>query len=413
MSYIVLSLLVSVGGTAVPLEIFTLSEVGSSRGTAYAASNKIVTLGGLTHVAWLDSVSITQVCTYDNSTGKLGPVVEVGRGHDNHGGPSMCADSEGYLHMVFGPHHHPFQYRRSLRPNDSTEWTRVSTFGNKATYPSLVCDAQDTLHVAYRQSGNVWRMMYQRKPKAKAWSEPVALLSVPCKGYTQWGNALCIGENGRIHLGFHLYAVEKYKAGFGFGYFYSDDHGDNWRTADGAVVDLPATAETCRPIRMSPDMDVRVGNLAVAPSGTVYMTVTSRSDSERVDELWKLEDGTWQSIDLRPFLDPPWDRIASGVVSVAEDGAIYVAVCSGDNTWGGPGREIHLLVSRDEGQTFDTQAVSTPDPALANWLPNIERNMGHAPVQRPHLVFTHGGPGEKNSNPAATGIQFVALGKSE
>jgi len=413
MSLIVFSLLVSTGGSALPFEVFTLSEAGSSRGTAYEASNKIVTVGDLTHVAWLDSVSITQVCTYDNSTGKLGPVVEVGRGHDNHGGPSMCADSQGYLHIVFGPHHHPFQYRRSLRPNDSTEWTPVSTFADKATYPSLVCDSQDTLHVTYRQSGEVWRMMYQRKPKGKTWSEPVELLSVPCKGYTQWGNALCIDKNDRIHLGFHLYAVEKYNAGFGFGYFYSDDHGGTWRTAEDAVVDLPATAETCRPIRMSADMDIRVGNLAAAPSGTVYMTVNSRPEAERVDELWKLEDGAWQSIDIRPFLDPPWDRIASGVVSVAEDGTVYVVTSSGDYGWGVPGHEVYLLVSRDGGQTFDAQAVSTPDPALANWLPNVERNMGHAPVRRPHFVFTHGGPGEKNTNPSTTGIRFVVLGESE
>ena len=34
-----------------------LSEKGSTRSTRYSTANKIVTVGGKTHVAWLDSVS--------------------------------------------------------------------------------------------------------------------------------------------------------------------------------------------------------------------------------------------------------------------------------------------------------------------------------------------------------------------
>ncbi len=411
MSHLVCVLLIFLHGASVPVTIHTLSEVGSSRGTAYAASNKMVTLGGKTHVAWLDSVSGTRVCTYDHATGTLGPAVAVGEGHDNHGGPSMCADSEGYLHIVFGPHHHPFQYRRSVRPKDVSEWTPVSTFAERATYPSLVCDGEDTLHVVYRRSGEVWRLVYQRKPKGLGWSEAVELLEVPCKGYTQWGNALSVDGKDRLHLGFHLYASARNNSGFAFGYFYSDDHGTTWRTTDGEVVQAPATAESCRPIRTSAEMDIRVGNLDVAADGTVYMTVVGRKGQPgRTGELWKLNGGVWRAIDLKGFLQPPWDKITGAVVSVVEDGTLYVALSSGDEAWGGAGREIHLLVSRDGGMTFDAQPVSVQDPALANWLPNIERNMGHAPVRVPHLLFTHGAPGKKNSDEAATEIQFAVIG---
>ena len=43
-----------------------LSEYGASGVTDYGSSNKIVTLGGKTHVAWLDSVSETMVASFDH-----------------------------------------------------------------------------------------------------------------------------------------------------------------------------------------------------------------------------------------------------------------------------------------------------------------------------------------------------------
>ena len=399
---------------AASFKVLTLSTQGSTRGTGYAASNKIVTLGDVTYIAWLDSVSVVRARTYSHATGELGPVVEVGRGHDNHGGPSMCADSEGHLHIAYGPHSHPFQYRRTVRPRDITEWTPVERFGEYATYPSLVCDAQDTLHIAYRQSKNPWKLMYQQKPKGKPWSEPVVILVSPVpEGYTQWGNALAIDKNDRIHLGFHIYAGPKYAAGIAFGYLYSDDHGTTWHTTGGKALELPGTMETCEPIEISTEMDIRVGDIVIADDGAVYMTVIGKKpDGHRTGELWVLEQGNWRAIDLRPFLEAPWDQISDGVVSLGVDGAVHIAVSSGAYGWEDPAKEIWLLVSRDRGKTFKTHAISTVDPELPNWLPNIERNMGHAPVTRPHLVFTHGGPGEGNQAESANGIQFVVLGEA-
>ena len=47
-----------------------LSEHGSTRATRYSGTNKIVTIGGKTHVAWLDSISHTMVATYDHASGE-------------------------------------------------------------------------------------------------------------------------------------------------------------------------------------------------------------------------------------------------------------------------------------------------------------------------------------------------------
>ena len=408
----VLSMLLLVADNAIAApqgQTTTLSTNGSTRGTAYAATNKIVTLGSRTHAAWLDSGSVTMIRTYDAATGEWGDAVEVGRGKDNHGGPALCADSKGHLHIVFGPHHGPFQYRRSVRPNDIAQWTPVEEFGDTSTYPSLVCDSRDTLHIAYRGGASPWKLMYQRRPGGGPWSDPVALVRSPVKkGYTQWGNALAIDDKDRLHLAYHFYDVELHKAGVAVGYLYSDDAGGTWRTTSGKALELPGTLETCEPILHDKSIDIRVGNVALAPDGTVFITVV-HYEKGADSELWKLEDGRWTPIPLTPHTKGLYNgtAVAEAVASCSADGVLYVALTAGTRGWGAPGQEVGLLVSRDKGKTFSARRISTPDPDVPNWLANIERNTGHAPVTRPHILFTHGHPGEGCTPDIKTEIVFV------
>jgi len=417
MSAVGLALLAAAAGSE-PLALetrVTVSERGSTRGTAYAAANKIVTIDGRTHVSWLDSGSITMIQTFDASGEALTEPVEVGRGLDNHGGPALCADSQGHLHIFFGPHHGPFQYRRTVRPNDITEWAPVEEIGDTATYPSVVCDSQDTLHLVYRGGAAPWKLMYQRKPKEGAWTPPVALMKSPVeKGYTQWGNALTIDAQDRLHLAFHFYDVELHKAGFAWSYLYSDDGGVTWRTASGKPIELPGTIETCEPVLNGDAIDLRMGNCSVAPDGVVYATVLHYTKGSS-SELWKLEDGKWTAIALTPvvreFCAGPADAnpVREAVVHVGTDGTVYVALTVGAGSWGAPGQEVALLVSRDAGATFSVHRVSPVDEETPNWLPNIERNVGRPFVDRPHLVYTHGHPGETCTPDIKTEIVFVTL----
>ena len=161
---------------------------------------------------------------------------------------------------------------------------------------------------------------------------------------------------------------------------------------------------------MSTDMDIRIGNLVVGDDGRVYMTVIgSKPGQRKAGELWLLEDGKWRPVDLMQCLEAPWNQISDAVVSVTQDGTICVVVSSGAYAWQDPAKEIWLLISRDRGETFTAQAISEIDPDQPNWLPSIERNMGHAPVRLPHFLFTHGGPGQANDSESVTGIQFVVL----
>ena len=99
-----------------------LSAHGCGRATAYPQENKIVTLGDAVHVAWLDSVADgfrVRIRTLDRASGTWSETHTIGEAYDNHGGPALVNDSQGYLHVAYYPHHHEVRYRRSLRPNDA------------------------------------------------------------------------------------------------------------------------------------------------------------------------------------------------------------------------------------------------------------------------------------------------------
>jgi len=134
---------------------FLLSEQGCGRATGYAEANKIVTFGDHTHVTWLDSPAEgfrVRVRTLNRMTGEWSPTSTIGEGYDNHGGPALTVDREGYLHIVYFPHHHAFRYRRSKRPNDAAA-TRPSTTRTTTDLASFKIDPPGIQH----------------KPKNKTW----------------------------------------------------------------------------------------------------------------------------------------------------------------------------------------------------------------------------------------------------
>ena len=101
----------------------------------------------------------------------------MGEAYDNHGGPALALDSKGYLHIVYYPHHHPFRYRRSKRPNDASEWGPEEQFGTKCTYPTLLCGPDNSLYLTCRESDvNPWAVNLYKKAPDRSWAEVGPLL---------------------------------------------------------------------------------------------------------------------------------------------------------------------------------------------------------------------------------------------
>ena len=93
---------------------YLISKQGCGRASGYAEANKIITAKGKTHVAWIDSPTEgfrVRVATLNQKTGKWSPTYTAGQAKDNHGGPALTIDSQGYLHIAYFPHHDPFPPR--------------------------------------------------------------------------------------------------------------------------------------------------------------------------------------------------------------------------------------------------------------------------------------------------------------
>ncbi len=389
-----------------------LSTKGSTRGTAYGSANKIVTIGSKTHVAWLDTKSATMIQTYDAATEEWLPPVHVGSGLDNHGGPALCADSKGYLHIVFGPHHGPLQYSRSERPNDASSWVKMPEFGDHATYPSLVCAADDTLYCAYRGKTAPFKLLFQRKPAGGEWSEPTVIVdaAVP-DGYTQFGNCLSLAGDGTIHLAFHVYDTHP-AAGKAAGHLQSPDGGETWVLADGAPVELPFTPDKPGWICKAPDLDLRVWTVDCDSDGNPYVCIAHSKPGRPEAEVWTYREGAWKRIGTAGALDGYQKGLRSSGATLCFDAQdnLYVLVSATDERgWSHPHNEIILLFSPDRGETFEVLPISQPNADVPNWLPSVERRTGHNVVALPHVLYTHGNKGEGCTPDDVTEIHCVRL----
>lgn len=355
-----------------------LSERGSTRATRYATANKIVTLDGRTHVAWLDSVSRTMVATYDHETGSWGAPVLVGEGKDNHGGPALTCDSRGFLHIVFGPHVGAFQHCRSAEPNDAGEWIKMPEFGQGATYPSVVCDDQDTLHIIYRGGTDPLKMLYQRKSADGPWDPSTTLARAPIKsGYTHYHSALTIARDQSLHVSYDIYHSG---AATCAGHMVSRDRGTTWTLADGSPLALPVTPESDAFFRRT-DKGLKTGGIVCDSRSRPWVTVSG-------PELWHHDGKAWRNCRPADLTSPPIPtRAVSGEDAPALDSRdrIYVPV-----TVDGA---VVVLASSDGARTFTRVDVHPRHASLPHRGLSFERPTGHHSVHVPWLLFSTGEKG--------------------
>ncbi len=235
------------------------------------------TRDGRTHVVWIEVTdpkapgAATYIRTYYHREHRLGPKVLLGYAppvNDVHNVPGICLDSEGYLHVIAGAHGRPFQYFRSLQPNDAySGWTpaepvcrtgyrnpKTGKEEGRQTYLAFVCDGRDTLHIAFRQwrcgvdpyhaGRNYAALSYQRKPKGKPWEKARPLVVAPLPGYSIYYHKLTLDRRGRLYLSYsYLSKAKTYQDDLPGLYHYravltSQDGGDTWKLA--ATADFAA-----------------------------------------------------------------------------------------------------------------------------------------------------------------------------
>jgi hypothetical protein len=412
-------------------EPYLLSEQGCGRATGYAEANKIVTHGDRTHVAWLDSPEEgfrVRVRTLNRKTDQWSPVYTIGQAYDNHGGPALTIDSRGFLHVVYYPHHHAMRYRKSKRPGDASEWEAEIEFGERLTYPTLVCDQDDTLVFTGRRSftDRPWQVELWKRPSGGEWQRQGPILASRYKGYSHFQESLAWGPDHRtLHLCCRFHENSD-KNAYGrlqtVAYLVSPDAGKTWRRSDGKPVELPATAESVDVLAeggVDQKRSLRAGAVTVDPEGCAHVVYTMDEDGTGRTYLASPNgDRTWKRTCLNAFLPEEWSSwslVMPGGITFSERGEMFVVAMiqkrrEDESSWGHPSNEVVQFRSTDAGKTFSFSLVSRLDSNASQWLPNIERATGHHPVPpNPGVLYTAGIPGEKNTQLLSNRVFFASL----
>jgi len=197
--------------------------------------------------------------TYDRTDGKVtGPVflgtsgIEI----DGHNMPAIVADSKGYLHVVLGAHGgrqgQSFIYLKSAKPDDTTAWETPVAMEKGTTYPILLCDKRDVLHVISR--GPDGTLVHDRKPQGGAWETRRELVRPFHDGrYALYYQDLAESPDGRLFLHFRAMnrttgraSPDSDQKDYDPVLLVSDDGGEDWKAATTELFgnSSPGTTET-------------------------------------------------------------------------------------------------------------------------------------------------------------------------
>ncbi len=103
-------------------------------------------------------------------------------------------DKDGYLHVLIGTHGRTFKYVRSVSSNSANNgWTEAEDVGPglRQTYVGMVCDRDNTLHLAFRlwlndnkhfPAGYYANLAYMSKLPGEKWSDARPLIVAPFSG---------------------------------------------------------------------------------------------------------------------------------------------------------------------------------------------------------------------------------------
>ena len=409
-----------------------LSSRGCESATA-GTGNKIITYQGKTHVAWLDSNEngyFAVIRTLDRNAGTWSPTHTIGKSHDNHGRPAMTIDRQGYLHVVYGLHHNAIPYRRSLRPNDASAWTEPVVFGNKLSYPTLMCGPDGALYLTGRYGWAGVRLYV--KPPGQAWEDRGLIMRSEqrCRGYAAFHSGLAWGPQQRVlHFACRTFQSTKRQPSELWGdiqsvnYMRSTDFGRTWERADGTSIALPATMETTDVLMAGEGFDPKPGirndgTIVVDSQGRPYVLYYRNTPDKPGQSYLARHDGNrWQQLPLQAAMEqhyPGWAIVDSRAgLSITTDDVLCMTLIVApidhpEAAWNGKplskyfhepaywtnyipqNKRIVWLESRDGGQTFTTRAIAKPAPKRGEVQPSLERPTGfnHIPAgSYPGLLY--------------------------
>jgi len=381
-------------------KIILVDSLCTDKASGYSMQTKIVTCdaGGQrkTHFAYCrvepDKNFITWetmsvwVATYNHHSDVIESRTCIDEIYDNHGTPCIAVDSDGFLHIVYGPHHHPFIYQKSKYPNNSTEWQdreiisfeygqinednsywrskeMIENGKSEWTYPIIKIDRQDQIHVAGSLGHSAG---YVRKINSK-WEQP-RLIYKAKKQLCRYNVMMNIDGRDRIYIlapdmklntrsdGYTQCDTEYYL-------FRSNDHGSSFKNCG---------------LIMSGNVQGN-GNLSVDPAGHVHFLCMERNFKVHRWQYHVYYDGKeWQRQKIMVPDRYTWDAS----MTISQTGRIYIltAANQSDFHWRDASNEIYLFTGEpnvDSDYKFSFRKIIPKKEGLNCWLPNLEENQNH------------------------------------
>lgn len=413
----------SYGNTKVTQQI--ISSIGSERATS-GSGVKIVTFGGKTHVVWQDAnekgAYLNRVRSLNKASGEWSEPFTLNRGKDNHARPVIAVDREGYLHVVLSGHNSPVTYRRSVRPNDSSEWTKEEEVG-WGTYPVVTVAGDGTLLVTMRVSPK-WEGvdLFAKKP-GDPWEKRSRLMYRDPKypAYAGYQTGLAWSPDRKtLHIVMDFYeSYDTYKARGAHQavcYMRSPDGGHTWEKADGTPVQIPARPEQMdilarhigpgQPNLPPPDI-LAQGSLVVDGQGIPHILYISHQEKPgQVLIATPNGNGCWKRTEIEGLTEK-WPELrpmgCRGAFTIDTDGKFHalLELKPFGNGWknGKPLRamvfadseQLAWITSSDGGQTFAVRAALKGGKVIHQ--PNVERPAGFNtihPGKTPPFIYFDG-----------------------
>ena len=392
-----------------------LSRIGGERATQ-GPGNKIVTFGGKTHVVWQDSLEeryFARVRTFDREAGEWLPGQVLMEGIDEHSRPVIAVTPDGYLHVVMGGHNSPLQYRRSKRPNDSSEWEATVHFSS-GTYPVLLADDEGRLLLSFRDLRHDGLDLWEHPPVG-CWRPFSRLLRRDERfgRYSAFHNGFAWAADRRgLHLSTGLFLTFQEDRGplnevsgkyQGIGTLFSPDGGRHWERGDGEAVALPASPATLElmeeKVSDQPKPGLNHGGIAVDSRDRVYLAYTRHVPHPGEGLLWARSGaGDWERLPLAEAIGQHWPGfgVTTLRLSMTEDDRLCilgerVPLDHPEANWspGERGRpafwlrkhpELHRMIymeTADGGKTFVCRDLAPePKAGAGQHLPTVERRDG-------------------------------------
>ncbi len=308
---------------------------------------------------------------------------------DEHGGPAMVEDAQGFYHVFFGSHNSAILHARSMRPHDASRWSVLGpvVLGSaepsetpveaRGTYSQASVDSSGTVRLLFRANGGLFSdwVLAESRDGCATWSAPEQVLDGVANAYG-WYASSWTEPDGDLHVAATLLDYDAWRAQpfarQNLYYLWKDASTGSWTNASGDAIASPRNLATLESQCVAYRSDGRYVNQPVIRTdagGSPAIVFVSADARDLASCRW--ESVRWLP-DEEAFSDPvpitPTDNLFdAGTLRALPDGALEAYLTVGgerdemtpawDEAFAARGGDVVRYESRDGGLSWAAQEV--------------------------------------------------------